>query len=180
MRFFRRPAFVAPAGRQNILVVCTANVCRSPMAEAALRKKLWQAGLDFDVDSAGTHESMAGMPPFTLAVATAKRRGYNITGIVARRVRPHDFRYFGLILATSRENLEWLKMRAPRDRQHKVKLLTEFSRRFPWHDIPDPYGGGVAGYELALEMIEDACDGLVRSFRTADRQESEALALRSA
>src|SRR4051794_34892098 len=95
--------------RRSILLVCTANICRSPMAEGALRKRLWRAGLDFDVDSAATHEYMIGMPPFTLAVATAKRRGYNITGIVARRVRDHDFRYFDLILGMCRENVEYLR-----------------------------------------------------------------------
>ena len=149
------------------------------MTEAALRKKLWQAGLDFDVDSAGTQESMAGMPPFTLAVGAATRRGYNITGIVARRVRPHDFTDFGLILATSRENLEWLKARAPRERQFKMQLLTGFSRRFAWQDIPDPYGGGAAGYERALDMIEDACDGVVHALRMTSPGDREPLTLRS-
>jgi len=158
---FRQPE--APP-RRSILLVCTANICRSPMAEGALRKQLWRAGLDFDVDSAATHEYMIGMPPFTLAVATAKRRGYNITGIVARRVRPHDFSYFDLILGMCHENIEWLRTFCPAGNRRKVRLLTDYSARFRRRDIPDPYGGGVAGYEDALDMIEDACEGLVRSF----------------
>jgi protein-tyrosine phosphatase len=132
------------------------------MAEGALRKRLWQAGLDLDVDSAATHECMAGMPPFTLAVATAKRRGYNITGIVARRVRPHDFKYFDLIIGMCRANVDWLKTYSQPEERRKVRLLTEYSRSFRRFDVPDPYGGGVGGYELALDIIEDACDGLVR------------------
>lgn len=137
------------------------------MAEVALRKKLRQAGLDLEVDSAGTRGCMAGMPPFTLAVATAKRRGYNITGLVSRRIRPIDFTYFDLILATCRKNLEWLKAQAPHRGRPAIQLLTAYSGRFRRRDIPDPYGGGVAGYDLALDMIEDSCDGIVLSFREA-------------
>ena len=143
------------------------------MAEVALRKRLWRAGLDFDVDSASTHEYMTGMPPFTLAVATAKRRGYDITGVVARRVRAHDFRYFDLILGMSRANVDWLKAFCPPDCRRKIRLLTEYSAGFRRQDIPDPYGGGVAGYELALDMIEDACDGVVRSFGSANDSRAE-------
>jgi protein-tyrosine phosphatase len=161
---FRRDPDCLPTRHRSILMVCTANICRSPIAEVALRKKLWQSGLDYDVDSAATHEYMIGMPPFTLAVATAKRRGYNITGVTARRVRPHDFRYFDLILGMCRANVDWLKAFCPEPSRRKVRLLTEYSREYRRHDVPDPYGGGVAGYELALDMIEDACDGVVRSF----------------
>lgn len=166
--------------RRAILLVCTANICRSPMAEAVLRKRLWSAGLDFDIDSAATHEYMIGMPPFTLAVATAKVRGYDITGIVARRVRRHDFKYFDLILGMSRANIDWLKAFSPAEHRRKVRLLTEYSAGFRRKDIPDPYGGGVAGYESALDMIEDACDGVVRSFDTAKAARSSADGARDA
>ena len=165
MRFLNRPPAPVPAGCRSILLVCKANFCRSPMAEVVLRKRLWRAGLDFDVDSAGTHDYLPGMPPFTLAVATAKHRGYDITGVVARRVRPHDFRYFDLILGMSRANVECLRrLCAPQGRE-KIRLLTEYSDEFSRKDIPDPFGGGIADYELALDMIEDACDGFIRSVR---------------
>jgi len=181
MYLFNRDPRPLPARRRSILLVCTANVCRSPMAEAVLRKKMWRAGLDFDIDSASTHDYMTGMPPFTLAVASAKRRGYDITGIVARRVRPHDFRYFGLILGMSDANMQWLRAACPVEHRRKVRLLGEYSAQFRRQDIPDPYGGGVAGYELALDMIEDACDGVVRSFIAASDVRTEALLeLRSA
>ena len=134
------------------------------MAEVVLRKRLWTAGLEFDVDSAGTHDYMPGMPPFPLAVATAKRRGYDITGVVSRRVRRHDFGYFDLILGMSRAHVAWLKALSPPGSMRKIRLLTEYSDEFRRKDIPDPYGGGAAGYELALGMIEDACDGVLRSF----------------
>lgn len=169
-----------PADRRAILFVCTANVCRSPMAEVALRRRLWRAGLDFDIDSAATHDYMIGMPPFTLAVATAKVRGYDITGIVSRRVRRHDFKYFDLILGMSRANIDWLKAFSPPEHRRKIRLLTEYSAEFRRKDVPDPYGGGVAGYELALDIIEDACDGVVRSFAPANGASPSAIVARDA
>lgn len=168
------------ADRRAILLVCTANICRSPMAEVVLRKRLSSAGLDFDIDSAATHEYMIGMPPYTLAVATAKARGYDITGIVARRVRLHDFKFFDLILGMSRANIDWLKAFSPARHRRKIRLLTEYSAGFRREDVPDPYGGGVAGYELALDIIEDACDGVVRSFGVPGRSSSSAIAARDA
>jgi protein-tyrosine phosphatase len=163
----RHPVPAESDKRRAILVVCTANICRSPMAEVALRKRLWQSGLDFDVDSAATHEYMVGMPPYTLAVATAKRRGYNITGIVARRVRPHDFHYFDLVLGMCRANIDWLKAFAPERSRRKIRLLTEYSSEYRRQDVPDPYAGGVADFEIALDMIEDACRGVAKSFAEA-------------
>lgn len=134
------------------------------MAAGALRKKLWKAGLDFDVDSAATHDHMPGMPPFIFSVMVAKQRGYDITGIVSRRVRRHDFAYFDLILGMSRANVEWLKAFSPPESRTKIRLLTEYSEEYRRQDIPDPFGSGIERYELALDMIEDACDGVVRSF----------------
>jgi protein-tyrosine phosphatase len=168
MRLFNRDPSPFAIDRRSILLVCTANICRSPMAEGALRKKLWEAGLDFDVDSAGTHDYMPGMPPYTLAVATSKRRGYNITGFVARRVRFHDFKYFDLILGMCRANVEWLKSFCPAESRRKIRLLTEYSAEYRRQDIPDPYGGEVRDFEISLDMIEDACDGVVRSFSNAN------------
>ena len=178
MRILPRDPLALPPGRPSILLVCTANVCRSPMAEGALRKRLRKAGLRFDIDSAATHDYMLGMPPFTLAVAVAKRRGYDITRVVARQVRRHDFEYFSLILGMGRVHVHWLRSIAPPSSRRKIRLLTEYSGAFRRRDIPDPYGGGVAGYELALDMIEDSCDGIVRAF--TGRRHDAPLQLRSA
>jgi protein-tyrosine phosphatase len=169
MALFKRNHWSLASDRRSVLLVGSTNVCRSPMAEAALRKRLWRAGLDFDVDSAATHADMAGMHPFTPAVVIAKRRGYNIAGIVARGVRPHDFRDFDLILGMCRADIEWLHASCPGNSRRRVKLLTEYSARFRYQDVPDPYGGSVGGYELALDIIEDACDGVARSYSASLR-----------
>jgi protein-tyrosine phosphatase len=158
-----KSAIEARGRPRSILLVCTANVCRSPMAEAAVKRQLTRRGLDFDVASAGTHPYMIGKPPFPLAVATAKRRGYDITRMTARVIRPHDFRYFSHILAMCRPNADYLRRMAPNECRRKIRLFTEYSREYWRRDIPDPYGHAPGMYETVLAMIEDACSGLVKA-----------------
>jgi protein-tyrosine phosphatase len=144
-----------------VLFVCTANICRSPLAEAVLQKYLQAAGVIADIDSAGTHEYFERMPPYPLAVATAKRRGYDITALTARRIRAFDFRYFDLIVAMDRTNISALRGMAPRYRQ-KVRLLMDYATRFGGREVPDPYGGGVAYFEQCLDLIEEGCRSLAK------------------
>jgi protein-tyrosine phosphatase len=155
-----------------VLFVCTANICRSPLAEAVLQKYLRAAGVRADVDSAATHEYYERMPPYPLAVATAKRRGYDLTALVARRIRPLDFRYFDLIVAMDRTNISVLEEMAPRYRR-KVRLLLDRGPFLGGREVPDPYGGGVAHFEACLDLIEEGCRGL------AKRIVAEAAAIRT-
>jgi protein-tyrosine phosphatase len=153
-----------PAVPPRILLVCTANICRSPMAEAVLRKLCMKARADVDIDSAATHSYMNGMPPFPLAVATAKARGFDVTKIVARTIRGHDFRYFDVILGMDRTHVDLLKEAAPPEYAGKVQLLLAYGARYRNCDIPDPYGGDAADFEAVLDMIEDGCGGFLRSY----------------
>jgi protein-tyrosine phosphatase len=147
---------------QSILFVCTANICRSPMAEGVLRKLLAgrNASARFDVDSAGTHEYYTGKPPFPTAVECAKARGYDLTHLVARRIRPHDFEHFDLILAMDKSNLASLKSICPTHCKLKIELLLEYGDKYQGKEVPDPYGGEIKDFERALDMIEDGCRGL--------------------
>lgn len=149
------------ASRHSVLFVCTANICRSPLAEAVLRKYLRSADVVAHVDSAGTHDYFERMPPYPLAVATAKRRGYDLTALVARRIRPSDFRKFDLIVAMDRANVAALREMAPHYR-HKVRLLMDYATVFGLRDVPDPYGEGVAYFERCLDLIEKGCRSLAR------------------
>jgi len=151
--------------RPKILLVCTANICRSPMAEGILRRACVEANLDFDIDSAATHGYKVGSTPFPLAVEVARHRGCDITGCVARKVRPHDFRYFDLILAMDRDNLAVLRSEAPPHCRHKVRLLLEYGSWYRGCGVRDPYGADVFAFERAFDMIEDGCRGLVRSYQ---------------
>lgn len=147
----------------SILVVCMGNICRSPTAEAVLRHKLREAGLHdaVKVDSAGTHAWHAGSPPDTRSVAHAARRGYDLTDLRAREVVKADFDQFDLILAMDWDNLALLEERCPPPYRRKLGRLTEHCRLYDSPVVPDPYTGGAQGFEEVLDLVEDACDGLV-------------------
>jgi protein-tyrosine phosphatase len=147
---------------RSILFVCTANICRSPTAAGVFRKLLARSGKDgsFEIASAGTHDFHLGKPPFPTAVEVSRRRGYDITQHVARRIKPGDFDHFDLILAMDRANVASLTTIAPTRSKRKIELLLEYGDRFHGEEVPDPYGGDVQDFERALTMIEDGCRGL--------------------
>lgn len=148
---------------QSVLFVCTANICRSPTAVGVLRKLASKQGLteaQLDVDSAGTHDYHVGKPPFPGAVAAAKRRGYDLTQMVARQVRSNDFDHFDHILAMDLGNLKHLQRIAPTRAKPKIELLLEYGDAYHGKEVPDPYGGEAKDFELALDMIEDGCRGI--------------------
>ena len=114
-----------------------------------------------EFDSAGTHEYHVGKPPFPSAVEMAKRKGYDITGCVSRRIAPGDFDHYDMILAMDRANLTHLRTIAPTRSKQKIELLLEYGDEFHGEDVPDPYGGEVQDFERSLLMIKDGCKGLV-------------------
>ncbi|MGE0358419.1 MAG: low molecular weight protein-tyrosine-phosphatase [Burkholderiales bacterium] len=149
---------------RSILFVCTANICRSPTAEGVLRKLLAARGAAdrFEIDSAGTHDYHVGKPPYPLAMARAKLRGYDLTHLVARRIRGDDFERFDLILGMSREHLAALRHGAPTNSKHKIELFLDYGERFHGEDVPDPYGGEARDFDRVLDMVEDGCRGLAQ------------------
>ena len=162
-RWFRR----RDTARLRLLMVCTANICRSPMAEAVLRTKLQRAGLAaaVAVDSAGTHGFHKGTPADPRAVAQAARRGYTVDGLRSRPVVADDFTRFDLLLAMDQDNLATLHQRCPPAEQHRLQLLLAHAPQAGADEVPDPYYGAVAGFDLALDLIEPACDGLLTEIR---------------
>lgn len=157
-----------PAAQTRILMVCTGNICRSPTAEGVLRLKLQQAGLQgaIAVSSAGTQGYHTAEPPDPRAVKAAAARGYDISRLKARPMRAEDFAAHQWVLAMDRGHLEWLRKRAPSGAQARVSLLMPLASRHPGIDeVPDPYFGGPEGFERVLDMVEDACDGVVARLR---------------
>ena len=151
----------------SVLLVCMGNICRSPTAHGVLRHKLAQAGLGerVRVDSAGTHAYHVGSPPDARSLAHAGRRGYRFADLRARAVVEGDFERFDLILAMDWDNLALLEAQCPPHHQRKLRRLTEFCLTHDSPTVPDPYYGGDAGFEQVLDLVEDACDGLIRHLR---------------
>jgi protein-tyrosine phosphatase len=148
----------------RVLMVCLGNICRSPTAEAVLRHKLRAAGLGdaVAVDSAGTHSWHGGEPPDPRSVKHAARRGYDLANLRARVVTAGDFERFDLILAMDWDNLAELEERCPPQHRAKLGRLTQHGVRFASPAVPDPYQGGPDGFDHVLDLVEDACDGLVQ------------------
>lgn len=153
--------------RTRVLMVCMGNICRSPTAEAVLRHRVTRAGLQewVEIDSAGTHAWHTRNPPDERSIAHAARRGYDLTGLRARRIEPADFNRFDLLLAMDSDNLAHLRETAPAEAHQRLRLLMAFAPQLSMREVPDPYYGGSAGFERVLDLIETACDGLVEHLR---------------
>jgi protein-tyrosine phosphatase len=146
---------------QRVLIVCMGNICRSPTAEEVLRSRIEEAGLPIQVDSAGTEDYHVGSAPDARSIQHAQRRGYDLTRLRARQVSGSDFREFDLILAADGENLTQLKQRCPAEYQHKLSLFLENA------PVPDPYFGGLEGFEKVLDLIESRAADLVKRWSGA-------------
>src|SRR5690606_36346199 len=149
---------------------CMGNICRSPTAEGVFRKLLKERAPDLEIatDSAGTHGYHAGAPPDARARRAAERRGIDISDLRARQVTSEDFARFELVLAMDRQNLEYLLELCPPEYRDRVRLLLEFAPRLTRDEVPDPYYGGVTGFEHVLDLVEEASIGLIEHLeRTA-------------
>ncbi len=142
---------------KRILVVCMGNICRSPTGEAILRTKARELGIAVEIDSAGTIDYHQGCRPDLRAMQVGQRRGYSFEGIRARQVEGRDFDYFDLILAADMQNLADLQSICPADLQHKLSLFLSHGDS-GMLEIPDPYYGGEEGFELVLDLIENAAE----------------------
>jgi len=147
----------------HVLLVCLGNICRSPTAHGVLEKAIQDGGLEdsVKVDSAGTGDWHVGNPPDPRAIAAARTRGYAIDQLVARQVSQDDFLHFDYILCMDRTNLSALRELCPPAHSNKVRLLLDFADCS--HDtVPDPYYGGKQGFDLVLDLLEQACAGLMQ------------------
>ncbi len=115
-----------------------------------------------DVDSAGTHAYHIGDPPDHRAQNTALQRGYKMHDLRARAVQSSDFEEFDYILAMDKENLTLLQQRSPQQHVSKIQLFRQYGKNVDANaEVPDPYFGGQQGFELVLDMVEEASQGLL-------------------
>ena len=152
----------------RILFFCMGNICRSPTAEAVMRAKLKAARLDhIEVDSAGTHGYHVGDSPDERSQAHAAKRGYDLSVLRARKLTAADFEHFDLVLGMDDGNLREARRICPPEHRERLKLLMDFAPEAGSLIVPDPYYDGAAAFEQVLDLVEAACDGLVRSLQRA-------------
>lgn len=149
----------------KILFVCLGNICRSSAAEEVMRQKLIQRGLSdkIEVDSAGLIDYHEGELSDYRMRHHAKMRGYNLT----HRSRPicrSDYRLFDLIIGMDDNNIRGLQRGASNESEkEKIHKMTEYFVEYQTNSVPDPYYGGDSDFEYVLDLLEDACEGLIEA-----------------
>jgi protein-tyrosine phosphatase len=144
-------------GRAAVLFVCLGNICRSPLAEAAMVEAARERGLDLLVESAGTGDWHIGHPPDVRAQAIAAAHGVDIAGYRARQVTPADFYRFSDIIALDRQNLADLRAMRPADATAALSLLLDHVPGRAGEAVADPYHGEDAGFATTwAEVVEGA------------------------
>ena len=146
----------------RLLFVCLGNICRSPSAENIMNYLIQQNGLGdrIQCDSAGTSSYHIGSPPDRRMNAAAVKRGIPLQGS-ARQFTAADFEEFDLILAMDRDNYENICALDRAGTQAKVRLMCDFCTRHSLKEVPDPYYGGEAGFDQVIDLLMDACEGLL-------------------
>ena len=155
---------MSETGKYNVLFICLGNICRSPAAQAVMQTMVDERGLSdrFYIDSAGIGGWHIGDLPDKRMRVHARPRGYELTHR-ARKVRSADFEDFDLIVGMDASNVDDLcNLAMTLEQQDKVVMMGDYIRQYPNYDhVPDPYYEGSEGFELVLDLLEDACDNLL-------------------
>ncbi|AFZ27392.1 protein-tyrosine-phosphatase [Cylindrospermum stagnale PCC 7417] len=168
----------------KLLFVCLGNICRSPSAENIMNHLIEQAGVSNGCadakgvrilcDSAGTSSYHIGSSPDRrMSAAAATKLGFKLRG-QARQFQKSDFQEFDLILAMDRDNYEdILSVDHSRQYHYKVHLMCDFCSKHTLKEVPDPYYGGTEGFNQVIDLLVDACEGLLKYVTSQQQQPSE-------
>ena len=151
----------------RVLFVCLGNICRSPAAEGVFLHLIEQEGLQdcFEVDSAGTGGLHVGHPADSRMRAAAERRGIKLLSR-ARQISAEDLQHYDWILTMDADNLRNVRRLDPSGQSHgRIAPLTNHCQVLQASEVPDPYYGGEQGFEHVLDLLEDACAGLLSQLR---------------
>lgn len=152
----------------KLLFVCLGNICRSPAAQAIMQQKVIEENLEqyFEIDSAGTYGGHAGDLPDRRMRVHARARGIELTHR-SRKITGSDFEYFDYIIAMDSSNVYDLQsMAATIEETRKIIHLGKYISQYPHYDyIPDPYYEGAEGFELVLDLLENACENLLKELK---------------
>jgi protein-tyrosine phosphatase len=150
----------------RVLFVCMGNICRSPTAEGVFRHKVEQEKLEnqISIDSAGTHAYHVGSQPDTRAQQAASKRNIDLSSQRARRVTADDFTNFDFVIAMDESNKDDLLSICPSGFEKRVHLFLDFAD-CKESEVPDPYYGQGRGFEIVLNLVEEASSGLLTHIR---------------
>jgi protein-tyrosine phosphatase len=152
----------------KLLFVCLGNICRSPAAENIMNHLVAEGGFpagEIICDSAGTNSYHIGQPPDRRMQLASKARGLPTKGI-ARAFTTMDFEQFDLILAMDNENYRDIKTLDPQGKYtDKVKMMCSYASHHSDKEVPDPYYGGDAGFDYVIDLLTDACGGLLNKVK---------------
>ncbi len=155
----------------NILMVCLGNICRSPMADGLLRKKIAENQLEVFVDSAGTSGLHAGEAPDHRMRQTAKILGTPIDQLRSRKFVVEDFDRFDLIYVMDKSNRSNVLQLARNEKdQEKVHLILNSIHPGKDLEVPDPYFGGEQGFIDVYQMLDDATDLILEKIKKGQIQ----------
>jgi protein-tyrosine phosphatase len=148
--------------KSSVLFVCLGNICRSPLAEAALRAEAEWLGLEVEIDSAGTGDWHLGHPPDCRAAAVASRNGIDISHLRARQVTPEDFFRFDHIVALDAQNLANLRAMRPEGSRAELSLLLDHVPGREGEAVADPYYGDDAHFDATWNDVTEGARALAR------------------
>lgn len=149
----------------SVLFICTANVCRSPMAHGIFQDMVLRLGLQQHilVDSAGTNASSTAKAPEPRALRVASLEGYRLNHLRSRQLVVEDFERFDYIVCMDNTHLEKANALADGNYQGTLKVLMEYAQGLDISDIPDPYYGGITDFKRSLTLVEIGCFGLIEA-----------------
>ena len=150
---------------EKLLFVCMGNICRSPTAKGVFDRALFEAGIEFVSESAGTHGYHVGARPDRRAIAAAQRAGLDIADDLSRQFCVEDFKRFTRIFVMDRANHDIIEGMRPADVSTPVQLVMSLAPEYGLDEVPDPYYGGDAGFVRVIDMLEAAAEALVRDLR---------------
>lgn len=147
----------------KVLFICMGNICRSPTAHGIFRQILIDKKLTdlIEVDSAGTHAYHVGKSPDGRSVTAALSRGIDFRDLTARQLDDFDFEEFDHLLVADSDNYYLTQQACPKEHRHKIRYMLDLASRSAIKEVPDPYYGEGNGFERVLDLLEDACEGLL-------------------
>lgn len=146
-------------------MVCLGNICRSPLAQGILEHKVKEAGLDWEIDSAGTGAWHVGQRPDRRSCEVAHKYGIDITTQAARQISRADLQDYDIIYCMDSSNYNDVTAHCTPEQKDKVKLIMNEAEPKKNINVPDPYFGGPDGFENVYRMLDSACDAVIKNRR---------------